>query len=253
MRNFVVLLLVLLTINGQGEDSSEEKKRARQYFAGRFVFEQNCSQCHGKLGKGDGEWAEGWTANRPRNFRTGIYKFRSTPMGKLPTDQDLRRTIEVGISGTAMPAFGDHLRDEEYEAVIEYLKHLSRRWRAPENVAKPLVVDKIPDWVETDRETSEAHLTAGKELYLTHCLSCHGENGEGDGLAAGALVDVWGQKIVPADFTSKHRKSGLGAGDLYRTISMGLDGTPMVGFQSVLKEEQIWELILYIQSLKTER
>jgi len=171
-------------------------------------------------------------------------------MGKLPTNADLRRTITKGISGTAMPAFGSHLREEEYEAVIEYLKHLSKRWKDPENLAKPLGFKERPDWLRKTGESPQDHVAAGLALYQTHCISCHGENGKGNGPAATGLMDVWGHPIAPADFTQKHLKSGPDLEDLYRTIATGLDGTPMVGFHSLLKEEQIWDLVAYIQYLK---
>jgi mono/diheme cytochrome c family protein len=149
-----------------------------------------------------------------------------------------------------MPAFGKHLRNSEYEAVIEYLKHLSKRWKDPDNAAPPLESKDPPAWVKRNGDGAEPHRAAGKQLFATHCVSCHGEGGKGDGVAAVALVDTWGFKITPADFTKEHLKSGPGHEDLYRTIAMGLDGTPMVGFHSVFKEEQIWELVAYVNSLK---
>ena len=63
-------------------------------------------------------------------------------------------------------------------------------------------------------------------------------------------MDVWGFPIAPADLTQKHFKSGDRSEDLFRTISMGLDGTPMVGFRPALSELQIWELVSYLKSIK---
>ncbi|MEM7015058.1 MAG: cytochrome c, partial [Verrucomicrobiota bacterium] len=84
--------------------------------------------------------------------------------------------------------------------------------------------------------------------------SCHGADGEGDGPAAAeGFVDVWEHPIKPADLTRPHHKSGDGSQDLFRTIALGLDGTPMVGFSAALKEEQIWELVAYVRSIKKDR
>ncbi len=252
MRFLGVLGLLLLAFIGRAEDAGDADQKINLYLEGRFVFEENCSQCHGRLGKGDGEWASDWTVNRPRNFRSGIFKFRTTPLGKLPTDDDLRRTISGGISGTAMPAFGSHLRDSEYGAVIEYLKHLSKRWKAPENSAPPVEFTAPPVWVKMAGEDAIPQIAAGKALFATHCASCHGEKGGGDGVAGSALLDGWGFKIVPADFTRAHFKSGDHHEDIYRTIAMGLDGTPMVGFYPLFSEKQIWQLVAFINSLKKE-
>ncbi|MDF1813408.1 MAG: c-type cytochrome [Verrucomicrobiales bacterium] len=240
-------ILLTFCINGFGEDS--DKRKIYLYLEGRAVFEEMCIQCHGKYGKGDGEWAKDWTENRPRNFREGVFKFRTTPLGKLPTDEDLKRTISKGISGTAMPAFGKHLRDSQYDAVIEYLKHLSRKWKDPENAAKPLVIPSQPDWVKST-EDREAKLVQAKELFTKNCASCHGETGKGDGPAGLQLMDIWGFPVKPADFSKKHYKSGDRYEDVYRTIALGLDGTPMVGFHGLMSEEEIWSLVVYVFSLR---
>ena len=58
----------------------------------RAVYETNCAVCHGIYGDGNGPAAHMFLA-RPRDFRQGIFKFRSTPSGSLPADGDLRQTV----------------------------------------------------------------------------------------------------------------------------------------------------------------
>ncbi len=41
----------------------------------------------------------------PRDYREGLYKFKSTPSNLPPTDEDLMRTVQEGVPGTAMPSF----------------------------------------------------------------------------------------------------------------------------------------------------
>ena len=59
---------------------------------GQEIYQVNCAVCHGVEGDGNGPAASMFLI-RPRDFRTGIYKFRSTPSGSLPTDDDLLRTV----------------------------------------------------------------------------------------------------------------------------------------------------------------
>ncbi|MDG2124465.1 MAG: cytochrome c [Verrucomicrobiales bacterium] len=92
---------------------------------GAWSTKKNCVFCHGRRGRGDGPWAKG-VEEKPRDFRSGIFKFRSTPAGFLPTDDDLRRTVRTGISGTMMPAF-KKLTTTALDAVIVYIKSLSTR------------------------------------------------------------------------------------------------------------------------------
>src|SRR4029453_10020746 len=51
---------------------------------GRYIYEQHCIVCHNGNGGGRGEMAAE-TGVKPRSFRTGLFKARSTPTGKLPT------------------------------------------------------------------------------------------------------------------------------------------------------------------------
>jgi mono/diheme cytochrome c family protein len=104
-----------------------------RYLEGKDVFERNCVICHGVRGDGKGELAPTLTP-RPRSFSEGMFKFRTTPLGKLPTEDDLRHTIRTGLSGTAMGMF-TQLSEDDVTNVIEYVKSFSRRWRKAENYA----------------------------------------------------------------------------------------------------------------------
>jgi cytochrome c553 len=71
---------------------------------GREVYMKHCVGCHGETGAGDGP-AVARLLTRPRDFTSGIYKFRSTDSGSLPLESDLYRTITRGLSGVSMPSF----------------------------------------------------------------------------------------------------------------------------------------------------
>ena len=72
--------------------------------AGRAVYEDRCWFCHGEEGMGDGPVAE-YLWPRPRDFTMGSYKLRTTTTGELPLDEDLYRTISIGLAGSSMPAW----------------------------------------------------------------------------------------------------------------------------------------------------
>lgn len=210
------------------------------YMQGKYVYERNCIVCHGVRGDGNGELAA-TLQPRPRSFREGMFKFRTTPLGKLPTDADLRRTIRGGLSGTAMGMF-TQLGEEEVEAVITYVKSFSRRWRKAENHAPPLVLPPQPAWF-ADAATLNTHAERGRSLFTLHCASCHGEKADGKGPAAVALKDIWGVPAAPSDLRQPHLRCGDAPADLYRVLATGLNGTPMVSFEGVLTPEQRWDII----------
>lgn len=220
---------------------------AGQVARGKKVYNKYCVLCHGK--KGDGKGLVG-VIHRvqkhgavihiyPRDFTAGMFKFRTTPTGYLPTDADLLHTITNGITRSGMPSHEDvSLADRK--AVIAYIKTFSKRWQE-EEPGEPIKIGKAPSYVGT-----AASVKRGKELYKkVGCFQCHGISGKGDGPSSATLKDAWGDKIVPFDFTSGTLKMGSGAKDIYRTFVTGLDGTPMPSYEESLSEQQRWDIVSY--------
>lgn len=234
------LLTPILWASAFAADGLPEVSFAR-YMHGKYVFERNCILCHGARGDGKGEMAASLSP-KPRSFREGMFKFRSTPTGKLPTDDDLRHTIRHGLSGTAMGMFSQ-LQSEDVESVIAYVKSFSRRWRKQENYAKPINIPEAPKWLkEPDR------IAAGKVIFMQNCAACHGPEAKGDGPAISGLKDIWGHPAQPSDLRQPHLRSGNNSRDLFLVLSTGLDGTPMASFESVLTPEKRWEVIAWLLS-----
>jgi len=137
-----------------------------------------------------------------------------------------------------------HLSEKERWAVTEYLKTFSKRFRTE----KPL--DAIP----TPPQPSSSHdlVTLGKTIYTeSGCNQCHGAEGKGDGPPANELKDELGNPIVPTDLTLKPFKSGPAPEDVYRTISTGLNGTPMPSYSAALSAKERWALVSYVLSIAT--
>lgn len=91
----------------------------------RGLYRKHCVHCHGLAGDGAGPTAS-YLNPYPRDFRPGIYKFKSTPKGEKPTHEDLRRILVEGIPGTAMPSYRA-LPATEIEPLVHYVKYLSVR------------------------------------------------------------------------------------------------------------------------------
>ncbi len=214
--------------------------------AGRYVFERHCQTCHGPRGNGRGELAVGMLPP-PRDFRRALFKYRSTPSGSLPTDADLARTIRSGVSGTAMPAFS-MLAAREIEAVIEYLKSLSPRWTNPLLRSPPVPRPVRPAWFHEPAERAR-HADRGALLFARLCTPCHGVGGAGDGPSAAQLLDAWERPCPPRDLRTPHLHSGPEPEDLLRTLTTGLDGTPMPSFQESTTEDERWDLVAHLLAL----
>ena len=193
MRNLLIGLTLCCFSAAKADDDAESRRRIYLFFEGRDLYQSQCIHCHGKTGRGDGPWAADLTANRPRNFRSGVFKFRSTPVGCLPTDEDLYRTIRGGVTGTAMPAF-KALPEAKLEAVVTYIKSFSREWKNPDRIGESVELPKRPDWM-VRADSRKAHAENGNRLFGLYCVACHGTQGKGDGPTALTLKDVWGHEI----------------------------------------------------------
>lgn len=84
--------------------------------------------------------------------------------------------------------------------------------------------------------------TSGAEVFKTNCESCHGPQGHGDG-PAGAALD-------PAPKNLADLQTRAGDDYLFWRISTGKEGTSMVAWKGVLTDEQIWQAVAFIRTLK---
>ena len=180
------------------------------------LYREHCAHCHGVTGNGMGPTAS-FLNPYPRDYRMGVFKFKSTPKGARPTDDDLRKTLVDGINGTAMPSF-KLLADTEIDALVEYVKYLSIRGeverRLVEDMAFELDVEEpletsaeflledvvatvVERWADAESQVSSVprrpELSAdeslesihrGRELFygtVANCVKCHGNAQLGDG------------------------------------------------------------------------
>ncbi len=222
--------------------------------SGGKIYSRYCAGCHGDEGKGDGGSAA-YLDPRPRDFTKGLFKFRSTKSGELPTDEDLFRTISRGVPGTAMPAWGEgpfQLGERERWQLVYYVKQLGGGdFGDPDFDPYKHVLPRSDS--EQPRQTPE-RIAAGREIFTDEkkggCIKCHGPSGRGNGAEAGTQVDDWGDPILPADLTKGWRyKNGTTPSEIFRTLSSGLNGTPMPGYGETLSDEERWDLANFVHSL----
>jgi len=217
---------------------------------GRKIYFRACASCHGLQGNGKGPAAKGFDP-APRNFRRGVYKFRSTAAGVLPLDKDLERTIREGVPGTEMPRWKHVLSEADIAAVAQYIKTFSPYFEDPYSLPLPEDILELPE--SRPFAPSAASIAAGRRLFMNQdCADCHGTEGRGNGPQADDLVDDWETPIRPADLTKTYFKNGKRDQDIYRVFTSALNGTPMPAFDD-LTEEQRWQLVDYVQSLERER
>ncbi|HET6595119.1 MAG TPA: cytochrome c [Anaerolineales bacterium] len=82
----------------------------------------------------------------------------------------------------------------------------------------------------------------GAEVFRTNCAMCHGPQGHGDGPA--------GQSLDPRPRNLASIQSAAGDDFLFWRIREGKPGTSMVAWKGILTDEQIWQIVSFIRTLK---
>jgi mono/diheme cytochrome c family protein len=216
---------------------------------GKRVYEKQCVACHGADGRGEGEAAY-LLYPKPRDFVAGKYALVST-WDRVPSDEDLFRTISRGMPGSAMPSWG-HLSEEERWGLVHYVKSFAE---------KPLVVQPAADpkgegevgtgLIRVPPEppfTPEARARA-LERYADACASCHGKTGRGDG--AEQQKDDKGYPTRPRDLTLGVYKGSPEPAQVYRRIVAGMPGTPMP-MSDWAYGEDAWYLVHLVRSWSSD-
>lgn len=103
--------------------------------------------------------------------------------------------------------------------------------------------DGIPsEYAGRTNPFGEESVPAGAKVFKDYCSACHGETGHGDGSA--------GASLEPRPKNLAAFQSQVGDDYLFWRISTGKPGTAMVAWKGVLTDEQIWQVIAFIRTLK---
>lgn len=209
--------------------------------SGQAIYDARCATCHGPTGMGDGP-AAALLTTPPRDFTRGVYKFRSTASGTLPTDEDLRHIVAEGLAGTSMIGWNGIIPDAEQAAVVEYIKRFSPRFAT--EARPPITLAPEPP------ATPEA-IDAGRTVYAAlQCGACHGEDGKRESAVAASLQDDWGHLVKAAALDEPWTfRRGATARDIALSIKTGIDGTPMPGVADLASDRDIWNLAHFVRSL----
>ena len=105
-------------------------------------------------------------------------------------------------------------------------------WPVPDNYKK------MKNPVGTDAES----IAAGKALWSTHCKSCHGTKGLGDGPKAAQL------KTEPGDFSKAETQSQTDGALFYKT-SEGREDMPSFK-KKIPDQDDIWSIVNFMRTLK---
>ncbi len=180
---------------------------------GQKLYAQNCAACHGDFGEG------GPNPARPDDV---IAPISTSEYLRTRDDSTLRAIISEGQPNFGMSpfgtSFGGPLDDEDIDAIVSFI----RAWEADPPVEIPPEVRTRPLAVE------------GSEIYAEVCAQCHGPDGAG----------LIGPSLRDSEFQRANTDQ-----DIFDTINLGHEATPMIGWGEILTAEQIEQLVTFIREL----
>jgi len=89
----------------------------------------------------------------------------------------------------------------------------------------------------------EPSIAAGQKLYGTHCVTCHGPKGAGDGAQASKFTPP------PSNLADAQWKHGPSDGEIFTVIRNGVPQTSMLSFAKKMTERQIWDVVNFMRSI----
>jgi DMSO reductase family type II enzyme heme b subunit len=223
---------------------------------GMALYQSRCAVCHGADGAGDGP-AAARLYPKPRDFTLGLFKYKTSPPETLPTDDDLIRTIQDGLPGTAMAGWKDTFSDAQIRSLVPVIKRFDYTavWApadAPDEdfnddglyIGDALISETRMEPLTGRIPFSQKSAAKGRPVFEEVCGKCHGEDGRGNITAGKRLEDDWGERIWPRDLTKPWTWRATNVSDadtmgdtaaarnatisnIYKRLSVGIPGTPM--------------------------
>jgi cytochrome c oxidase cbb3-type subunit I/II len=180
--------------------------RAAESQHGADLFSANCAGCHGSTADGRGD-ASGSLLPKPANLLATRF-----------TDQRLSAVLWNGVYGSAMPAWREYSERDLRDMVA--------------------FIQQQPRPAETQAPPDPDSAAKAQRLFVEHCSSCHGEQGDGQGPAAAALAPA------PTNFHLEQpsRERALDV------LKQGVPGTAMPSWTGQLSASDRLMLTGYIRS-----
>ena len=166
--------------------------------------------------------------------------------GKLTSELEYREAVDFlqDARGVAERLSGD--RAPAVRMLLDSLRAVVAAKRPPSEVEAlhQRFVAALGNEGALELPTRSLDVAAGRALYERNCASCHGAFGKGDGPAALGMTPApppLGDPTAMADVTPAL---------LFRVISVGIAGTPMVGWGDRLAADQRWDIVAYLHALR---
>jgi high-affinity iron transporter len=190
-----------------------------------------------------------------------------------PPAKRLASIVSVAVEeyGKAVDAQGRLISDMEFEEAVSFLgdaRDVAQRLSGERAALAQALLDSLAIIVSGKRPPSEVtalherfaaslgadaaldlptrpiDLAAGRAIYEQHCARCHGASGQGDGPSAA------GMNPPPPPLGDAAAMRDVSPALMFRITSVGIAGTPMVGWAATLTPDDRWNVITYVNRMR---
>lgn len=193
------------------------------------AYKNLCQRCHGE--KGDGHGPIAWYLDPyPRDLsKAGFINSKTT--------ERLTDSIRKGVAGTSMPAWGNTLRDDQVQGVLQYV--FTTFTKDPRREIKP---HNIPE--TNPVAMSEASAQEGERMFVARCSGCHGRKADGKGPNS---LDILPR---PRNLRNTAFVNSVADKRLFDSILYGVQGTAMPSWIDYgLSNTDVGNLVNFIRSI----
>ena len=115
-----------------------------------------------------------------------------------------------------------------------------------QNVTGPTMTNPVASTPES--------IAAGKRAYDTNCAACHGNLAQG-AVKAGLTISIIDEQRgkQPSDLTDDQWDHGSSDSEIFAVIKRGLPPAMMAGFDGRIPDEDIWNIVNYLRTLRPRK
>jgi mono/diheme cytochrome c family protein len=193
------------------------------------TYKTLCQRCHGEKGDGHGLIAV-YLDPYPRDLTKAGF------MNSKPYER-LLDSVEQGVPGTSMPAWGKVLNEGQARGVLDYV--LATFTKAKRRELKPR---NAPD--TNPVAMGEDSVRRGEETFVRRCAGCHGKKADGKGPNS---LDILPR---PRNLRNTAFVESVSDRRLFEAILYGVQGTAMPPWIDYgLSTNEVGDLVNFIRSV----
>lgn len=200
--------------------------------SGAETYKTYCARCHGEKGDGKGITAY-YLDPAPRDLTKASF-FNSKPQERFI------ESIQKGVEGTSMPAWGKVMGDAQIKDTFEYISATfikeKRRELKPRNIPASNPV-----------ASSKESIARGEATFVQRCAGCHGKKADGKGPNSLDIIPH------PRNLRNSWFVNSMPDRRLLESILYGVQGTAMPPWIDYgLSQNDAGDLLNFIRSLNVQ-